>query len=582
MSEREIDRRLLAIMSADVVSYSRLMGEDEVGTLRQLNKVRDEIFTPAVAQFSGRVFKLVGDGILVEFPSVVDAADCALLIQQEMSRREEETAPIRFRIGIHLGDVIVQGDDLYGEGVNIAARVEPLAPTGGIALSQVAFENIEGKVVAVFEKSGERELKNINKPVTIFTWPIDEQAGEAEKIQAVTGLQITEKPSIVVLPLSQRAAPESGPSFADGITEDIISGLSQFSSIAVISRNSAFKYKDTDKSPRELRRELGVNYIVQGNLRQAGERVRIAIDLVGSETGNVAWSSKFDGSLDDLMDFESELVQSIVAALPGQVLQAEKDRVARAMPDNMDAYEHFVRGRTLHHCVTKEENDAAVAALNRAIEIDPGFSEAYAWKACTLGQSVVFGFSETPDACMKEAFASLEKAMQLNESDIECNRLMCEVCMETDQIEKAEVHNNRVVAMNPNDPRLLAQRGELMTWQGKAEEGISWLEKALQLDPFGAPGRGHLLGRAYYVAKRYADAVNSFHLIVSPSFAHRAECAAAYAMLGDTTNAKNATDDVLNADPGFSVSDYVGRRPFVQQSDAEHLAEGMRKAGLPG
>ena len=584
MPNQDFERKLVVILSADVAGYSRLMGENESGTLARLNAIRSDLFDPKTEQYGGRIVKLVGDGILVEFHSIVEAVNFALDVQKEMSVTNsdvEKSNKFEFRIGINASDVIVQDDDIYGHGVNIAARIEGVAPVGGIALSEAVFQNIEGKIVGVFEKLGPISLKNIETPVVIYSWPIDAQKKPENSIQAVNGLPVARRPSIIVMPFLDSSNETGSHHFADGISEDIIYELSRFSGLAVISRNSAFSYKDREVSAKELRRELGVRYVLEGSIRRRGERVRVSVELINAQTDTNVWATRYDKDLTDVYDVEDEIVLSVVGALPGRILQAEKQRVKRKSPNDMAAYDHLVAGRILHHRVSKKDNDAALHSLDKAIKIDPEYSEAYAWKACTLGQSVAFGFCDDPAHTETQAFENLETALSLNESDTECHRLLCEVCIETSKIDQATVHNDRVLSMNPNDPRLLAQRGEVLTLKGQADEGIEWLEKAMKLDPYGAPKRAHLLGRAFFGAKRYREAAITYDMILQPSPAILAECAASYAEDGDLDKAKIRASSVLQDAPDFSVTHYTGSRPFTNSSDIEHLAEGMLLAGLP-
>ena len=582
--KQALERRLAAVMSIDCVGYSKLMGQDEAGTFSRMRDLREDFVQPTLQDFGGRIVKLTGDGALVEFPSCVDAVEAALAIQKGMQRDHSagpDSERIMFRIGINSGEVIVENGDIYGDGVNIAARIEGIAEPGGVALSGDAWRMVEGKVVAVFEDCGPQALKNITHPVQVYRWPNDTSLPGKVAVQAGTGLKLPDKPAILVLPFENRSREPGDESFVDGITDDVITELSRFSSLFVISRHSSFAYKSRNVTPQDIRRDLGISYIIEGNVRRSADRIRVSVELIDATAGGNIWAGRIDRQFDDIFDVEDELVTAIVAALPDRIFTAERERVKRMKPQDMRAYDYLVAGRLLHHKVTPEDNRRAVAFLDKAIEIDPDFAEAHAWRACTLGQAAHLGFTEDSAVTLKQALASLDRAVSLNESDVECQRLMCEVCIDTARIEQAIAHNQQALAMNPNDPRLVAQRGELLTWEGKAEEAIEWLERAMQLDPYGASKRLHLMGRALYAAGRYADALKNYGRISSPRTEIQAETAAAFARMGDAESARRVVAEVIEQNPKFSVSGYIATRPFLDRQDAEHFSEGMKAAGLP-
>ena len=489
MSEEGVERKLAAILAADVAGYSRLMAEDEAGTLSRLKSLRKELVQPKISGGRGRIVKLMGDGLLAEFPSVVEAVRCAVDIQQDMAGHEAglpDECRLKLRIGVNLGDIIVEGSDIYGDGVNVAARLEGLAVPGGICISGKVYEEVRNKLPTAFEDLGEREVKNIPEPIRVYRWT----DASADRMPGTVGaLPLPDKPSIVVLPFDDISGDAEDPYFADGVTEDIITELSRFSSLFVIARNSAFTYKGRAVKAQEIRRDLGVRYIVEGSVRRSGGRVRVTVQLIDSETGSHVWADRYDRESGDIFDLQDELTQAIVATLPGRLLAAEEKRVRRKPPQQMAAYDYVLAGRIHHHRVTGEDNAEALRMLETAIQLDPGFAEAYAWKACTLGQAIQFGFCADFAETEKEAFAAIDKALSLDENDVECHRLLCEVRMESRRFDQAETHSELPLAMNPNDPRIVAQRGELLTWLGRPDEGVEWIEKAIRVDPFGAPGR---------------------------------------------------------------------------------------------
>ncbi len=572
-----MERRLAAILVADVAGYSAMAGRDEEGAIAAFKGCL-EALAPIIGMHGGRVVKTMGDGLLVEYTSVVDAVVSAQAMQRRIAERNRhlpEDQAMRFRIGVHVGDIVVDGDDILGDGVNIAARLEGQAEPGGVVVSGRVHEDVTGKLDLTFADLGPRELKNIARPVHLYAL-----APEGAPAPPPTP-ELPDKPSIVVLPFDDMSGDAGDPYFADGITEDIITELSRFSSLFVIGRKSTFTYRGRAVTTQEIRRDLGVRYILEGSVRRAGDRVRVTVQLIDSETGSHVWADRYDRELGDIFDLQDELTQAIVATLPGRLLLAEENRVRRKPPQQMAAYDYVLAGRIHHHRVTSEDNAEALRMLETAIQLDPDFAEAYAWKACTLGQAVEFGFRDDAAEADKEAFAAIEKALSLDENDVECHRLLCEVYMESRRLDQAETHSDRALQMNPNDPRIVAQRGELLTWLGRPEEGVEWIEKAMRIDPFGAPGRAHLLGRALYSARRYAEAIDAFRKIVSPRYMHRAEVAACHARIGDQVCATELATAALRLNPDFTVDQYMRTRTYQDPADAAHLAEGLRAAGLP-
>jgi adenylate cyclase len=585
MEETRAKRRLAAILAADVVGYSQLVGMDEEGALARLHAVHREVVLPKVAMDNGRIVKTMGDGYLVEFASVVDAVRGAVAIQNAMAERNRDTsdlAPIEFRIGINLGDIVIDGEDILGDGVNIAARLESIADPGCIYLSRAAFDQVEGKFGLETEFLGERELKNISRPVGVYR--IVPEVGKSAASQGKGGpeapYKVPEKPSIAVLPLDNMSGDRDQEYFTDGMTEDIITELSRFSQLFVIARNSSFTYKGRAVKIQDVRKELGVRYVVEGSVRKANDRVRVTIQLIDAGTGSHVWAERYDREIVDIFEVQDELTRAIVAAVAGRVDAAEKDRIKRMPPDPMAALDYLVAGRIHHHKVTPHDNAKAVELLDQAIALDPQFAEAYAWKACTLGQAMEFGFGERKQI-ESAAMAALTKAIALDENNVECHRLFCEIYMETHDLDRALVHGERAISLNPNDPRLVAQQGELRTWLGAADEAVEWLKKAIRVDPHGAGGRAHLLGRALYGQHNYADSLETFRKITKPRYDRHAFMAASYGQLGRTDEAKAQAALVLQLKPDFTVGNYVASLPYANQSDRDHLAEGLGKAGLP-
>ncbi|WP_419904984.1 adenylate/guanylate cyclase domain-containing protein [Kiloniella sp.] len=592
-----MERRLEAILVADVVGYSRLMDMDETGTFERLKHLRKKLVQPQINACKGRVVKLMGDGLLAEFHSAVEAVRCAVYIQTALTEHEIDQAEdhrIRLRIGVNLGEVIIEGSDIYGSGVNIAARLEGLAEPGGICISGKVYEEVGDKLPTTFEDRGEQKVKNIPEPIRVYHWTNGAAVPNSPKINSTdsnstTGelsgteapLSLPNKPSIAVLPFDNMSHDPDQDYFADGLTEDIITELARFQSFFVIARNSTFVYKGQSVNVGKIGQELGVAYVVEGSVRKAGNQVRITAQLIEAASGNHIWAEHYDHDLTDIFDLQDKVTQAIVAAIPGRLESADLNRIKRKRPEDMAIYDYVLHGKMFHHRSTKDDNIEALKVLNKAIELDPEFSESYAWKACTLGQALNRGFGENKEELFAQVVETIEKALSLDDNNFECHWIMCEVRMMQARLEEAERHHKKAFALNSNDPRVVAQHSELLTWLGRPTEAADWAHQAMRLDPYAAAGRAHLLGRAHYVAKNYAEAIEAFKQVPAPSFRHHAEIAACYAQLGSDTKAGQHSDKVLSLKPDFTIADHVQSLPFIETSDREHYRDSLRKAKLP-
>jgi adenylate cyclase len=589
MAEERLQRRLAAILSADVVGYSRLMGIDEVGTLARLKAMRRDIIDPLVSAHSGRTFKLMGDGALVEFASAVDAVTCAIEVQKQVRERNSsspEDSRIQFRIGINVGDIIVDGDDIYGDGVNVAARIQALADPGGIYISRGAAEQVRDKVPIKIETRGEQTVKNIARPVEVFCIigehrdSIEPAVRESEtRVQTPT---VADKPTIAVLPFVNMSGEPEQEFFADGITEDILTELSRFRELFVISRNSAFFYKGKPINVQKVAKELGVQFIVEGSVRKAGGRVRITVQLIDAETDRHLWAERYDRELANIFAIQDEVTSSIVSILPGRVAAAAHDRVQRKPPENLAAYECVLAGKLLHHRSARADNEQALRMLERAIALDPGYAHAHAWKACVLGQSFVYGWCANAEATMRTLIEELTLALSLDENDSDVHRVLAAVNLSIHRDhDKALYHQERALALNPNDDLIVVQQGEALTWIGQAEQGIEWIQKAMRLNPYHPERFWSHLGRAYFVARRYGEAVKAFQHISRADHSHWAFIAACHAQLGDTPAAKGAAQEVLQREPSFSIERFIATQHYKHESDREHHRAALVKAQLP-
>jgi adenylate cyclase len=579
------ERRLAAILVADMVGYSRLMEVDEAGTLARLKTHRLELIDPAIAKNRGRIIKTTGDGMLVEFQSVADAVSCAAEIQHRMARRNFDVAParwIQFRIGINLGDVIVEENDIFGDGVNVAARLQMLAEPGGICVSGAVRDQLGERLANVaFEDLGEQRVKNIARPIRVVRVRIETDAAPVPAAEAPEATTHAKKPSIAVLPLANMSGDPDQEFFADGLTEDIITELSRFRDLLVISRNSTFVHKGKAVKVQEVAREFGVDYVLEGSVRKAGDRVRITVQLVDGETDRHIWAERYDRKLEDIFAIQDEVTTAIVAILPGRVEAATQDRAKRKPTSNMAAYECVLAAKVMHHRSTREDNEAAQRLLHRAIALDPGYAHAHAWKACVLGQSWVYGWRTDLDATFREVSDELETALALDNNDSDVHRILAAVNLVRDDHDKASYHQERALALNPNYDLVVVQQGELLTWLGRPEEGIDWIKRAMRLNPYHPERFWNHLGRACFCAGKYAEAAEAFTRITRPDHTHHAFLAAIFAEMGDGVAAAAHAAEVVKREPGFSVTAYLATQHYKRDADRERHGAGLLKAGLP-
>jgi len=521
MNSDRLPRKLAAILYADVPGYSRLTGEDEDTTHRCLSAYLD----------------------------------------------------------INLGDI-------YGDGLNIAARLEGLAEPGGVCISGTVHDAIGNKIPAEYRFMGEQQDKNIASSVRAYPVVLDVTEKSSPKNIRESSAdnpspKLPDKPSVAVLPFDNISGDPEQNYFADGITEDIITDMSRYPNLFVIARNSSFSCKGRSVRLQAVGEELGVHYVVEGGIRKAGNRVRVTVQLIEAATENHIWAERFDRDLTDIFEIQDELTQAIVGALPARLAAADIERIKRKPPQHMAAYDYVLRSKLLHHLGTKEANSEALDSCNKAIEIDPEYAQAYAWKACTLRQAVLREYTDEPDIAGAQRVENAEKALALDENDTECLRILCEINMEQRTLDLAEQFHNRAFAMNSNDPRMLAQHGELMTWLGRHADGIEWLQKAMRLDPLGANSFAHLLDRAVLAPHEYQDALKACQQIATPRHLHHADMAACRARLENKVAAEKEAAATLHIKENFSIQGYLEHPPYREGVDREHHRQSLCQAGLP-
>lgn len=575
-----MEQRLAAVLAADMAGYSRLMEADEAGTIARLRTHRIELIDPAIAKNKGRIIKTTGDGMLVEFQSVTDAVKCAVEIQQRMKRRNSDVPQerrIEFRIGINLGDIIFEEDDIFGDGVNIAARIEQLADVGGICITAAVATQIADRLEITLEDLGEKLLKNISRPVHLFRVGLDGATTLPLPPEEDVKRSVS-KPSIVVLPFNNMSGDPDQEFFSDGLTEDIITELSRRHELFVISRNSSFVYKNRSVNVREVADKLGAQYLVEGSVRKIGDRVRVTVQLIDAVNDAHIWADKYDRRLDDIFAIQDEVTAAIAATLPGRVEAAQRDQLARTKPANMAAYECALAAKVLHHRGSAADNEQAQALIDRSLALDPGYAHAHAWRACILGQAWVHGWCENKEATWAEIVAELDRALALDDNDADVHRILAAVNVNNNALTAARYHQERALSLNPNYDLVVVQQGELLTWLGRPEEGIEWIRKAMRLNPHHPERFWSHLGKAHFAARQYGEAVEAFmHLSVMDHVQH-AFVAACYGWLGDEIAARAHLEKVRALAPDVDVDSFLATLHYAQESDFQHLREGLAKA----
>ena len=585
MAEGHVERRLAAILAADVVGYSRLMGADEVGTLRALQAVRGELVDPAITEYHGRIVKTTGDGLLVEFASVVDAVTCATAIQRAMALRNADWPPdrrIEFRIGINLGDVIVDGEDLYGDGVNVAARLESLAEPGGICVSDAVHEQVLDKIEVNVSDMGEQTLKNIARPVHVFRLRIEP---EAEDRPARPSLPLPDKPSIAVLPFANLSGDLEQDYFADGVVEDIISGLSRIKWIFVIARNSSFAYKGKAVDVKQVGRELGVRYVLDGSVRKSSNRVRIAGQLIDAASGTHLWADRYDRALDDLFAVQDELTISVVGVIEPTLRRAEIERARRKRPDSLDAYDLYLRALPYAFTAMPEDADRALTLLERAIELEPDYAAAHAIIAWCHEQRYVRGGLH--DEARQAAVRHARKAIAVGGDDATALATAgFTVAVVDSDYDTATDAFERSFTLSSSSALALGFSSIVRAWKGDDAMAVEQAGRAIRLSPFDPLIYLPYVGLAYahFAAGRFEDAAAAAGRAsqANPKFSMPYVLhAAALAELGRGGEARAVAGRLHELDPDLTVSTAIRSARYVNPDKNAELRDALRQAGLP-
>jgi TolB-like protein len=575
-------RRLAAIVAADVVGYSRLMGEDEEGTLERLTAHRRDLVDPAITGHHGRIVNTTGDGLLAEFASAVDAVRCAAEIQRGMAERNDAVTPeqrITFRVGIHVGDVIIEGDDIFGHGVNIAARLEGAADPGGVLVSRAVHDQVRDRLDLTFEDLGQREFKNIARPVRVY------RLGIAGERHATSPLALPAKPSLAVLPFSNMSADGEQEYFADGMAEDIITGLSRLKWLFVIARNSSFTYKGRSVDVREVGRELGVRYVLEGSVRTSGKRIRVTAQLVEAKTGNHLWADRYDRALEDVFAVQDEITESVIGFIQPELYAAEHDRAKRKPPQSLDAWEGFLRAMFLYSEHSDASTKEALSVLDRVVGLDPGYAQAHGLRAVCLAWRAFQGWEDRA-AAFADAADAADRAVACDPHEPWAFLANGFIAVARWHDSEAVAAFSRAVDLSPNFAYAHGLLGAAHAFGGRPDEAIECIDRGVRLSPRDIFGEEFQLyyAFAHFQAGRYAEAASAAQVAIRQRPGHAVPyimAAASYGLDGETEGAKGLVTQLGGLVPGISAADLEENFLYCRQEDRSRLAQGLRAGGLP-
>jgi adenylate cyclase len=582
-------RKLAAILAADVVGFSRLAGADEDRTLARLRALRSDLIDPTIAVHRGRVVKRTGDGVLAEFRSVVDAVRCAIELQNGMIERNAGVASerrIEFRIGIHLGDVVEESDgDLMGDGVNIAARLEGVAKPGAICLSVDAYRQVRARLDLAVTDLGETLLKNIAEPVQVYSLEVGApaRARPAQDARPAAPAPLAQKPSIAVLAFNNMSVDAEQEYFSDGISEDIITDLSKLPDLHVVARNSSFVYKKTAVSVPDVAKALGVRYVLEGSVRKAGNRVRVAAQLIDSTTGGHLWANRFDRELTDIFAIQDELTKEIVTALKGKLTKSEEGRLGQRRGGNIEAFELLLRGREQMTSATQISIAGARALLQRAIALDPDYAAAHAVLALSHVIDYANGFSDDPEQSLRLGLQTAQRAVEIDDADPLAHFARCAALMWSRDLDGARAEAERGLALAPNNAEGLRVIAHVQVFSGEAESALGNLDAYMERDPLFPEVALQLVADARFALGQYEEAI----AVIERRLARNPRSETAYALLaschgllGHAEECRKAWGQVLQIRPGFSMDRRRRVMPFRNPADFERRVEGLRQGGV--
>jgi adenylate cyclase len=584
-----LERRLAAILAADVVGYTRLMGEDEAGTLRRLTELRQEILEPLINEHHGRVVKLMGDGLLVEFASVVNALTCAVAWQNGVAEREtaaDEDKRFKFRIGINLGDVIVEGGDIHGDGVNVAARLEGLAEPGGICISDMVHQNVSTKLNLSFEDLGEQALKNIDKKVRVWHWAIDGSVEAKGSWSTSNKLSLPDKPSIAVLPFENMSDDPEQEYFTDGITEDIITALSKTSKLFVIARNSTLIYKGRALDIKQVAREQGVRYVLEGSVRRGGKRMRITAQLIEAASGHHLWAQRYDREVADIFALQDEITKEVVSALQIELTEGEQARLAARGTESLEAWQLTFQARTLLHAHHQDGMPKAADLLEQALQLDPNY--ALAWGSLAgvhWSQALNEGWSASREGSLELAMKASDRSLAIDPEVAGGLTMRGLILLSYRDFDGALAHAEKALFSAHNLANTHAAAAIILLACGKPAEAIKRVKKAIRLCPIYPAWFLWQLGASHWALGQSDEAIATARSGIEsdPDLSYSyVLLAMVYAETDRVPEARNAAAEVLRIDPDFSASTWAKGMPFSDPELEARQLSALRKSGLPG
>ena len=582
MAEERLQRRLAAILSADVVGYSRLMGMDEAGTLSRLNALRRELIDPTIAAHSGRIVKLMGDGALVEFASAVDAVTCAIEIQRQLREHDAgntKSTPIQFRIGINVGDIIIEGEDILGDGVNIAARIEGIAEPGGISISEDAWRQVQGKVAANFVDAGEQSLKNIARLVRVYRVKIDAEPGTD---LTASPLQAPERPSIAVLPFQNMSGDPEQEHFCDGLVEDIITTLSKLAGLRVIARNSSFVYKGRSVDVREAAKLLGVRYVLEGSVRRSGNRVRVTVQLIDAKDGTHLWAERYDRAIEDIFAIQDEITLVLATEMQVKLTEGEQARLRYTTTHNVEAWTYWVQGlASFRQAVTKENNASASACWEKALTLDPASAALNAMLGFIHCLDARFGWWDDRETAIIKARTYADRALQLDPNNADGHIALGLLCWLRGQYDEAVFNARKAVQLAPGSADVAELASFILTPSGYPKEGLVLIQKASNLSPNHPPMYLGSLGNAYRLSGQIDEAIAAFEAYNARSTGFGlVDLVIAYQENGQADKAKDAAKRLLSARRDFTIAAWLKTQSRRDSALLEADVAALRAAGL--
>ena len=589
MAEARAERRLAAILATDVVGYSRLMGGDEEGTLAALKSLRKSLIDPKIAEYRGRIVKTTGDGVLVEFASTVDAVRCAIDIQRAMPERNAEVPSgkkIEFRIGINVGDIIVDGDDIFGDGVNVAARLESISEPGGICVSDVVHQQVDGRVEALFADLGDQNLKNIARPVRAYRIALKQAQAEtaAAPATAPAAFASPDKPSIAVLPFQNMSGDAEQDYFCDGLVEDIITTLSKLTGLQVIARNSSFVYKGRAVDIREAAKQLGVRYVLEGSVRKSGNRIRITAQLIDAMDGAHLWAERYDRAIDDIFAIQDEITLVLATEMQVKLIEGEQARLRYTTTTNVGAWTHWVQGMShFHQAVSKEKMGAARICWEKALALDPASAALNAMLGFIHCLDARFGWWDDHETAIDKARAYTAKALEIDPDNAEAYTASSLILLMQRRYDEAVADARKAIQLAPGSALAADLASFVFVPSGYPEEGVLQSEKAIALSPHYPPAYLGTLGNAYRLAGRTEQAIATFkaYHARNPGFG-LTDLVIIYQQIGQADEARRTVEQLMAARPNFTIGGWL-KTQFIRRDTAQVEAdrEALRAAGLP-